>query len=71
MTTKHTADRKTPTVDEFATAAEVAERWRTTERALSQQRYSGTGPAFVKIGRRVRYRWADVLEFESRHQRTA
>jgi hypothetical protein len=43
----------------------LAERWDTTEGALAQQRYKGTGPVFIRVGKRtVLYRLADVLAYE-------
>jgi hypothetical protein len=47
----------------LATPAEVAEYLRTTTARLSQQRYHGTGPKFVRDGRRVIYRWEDVKAY--------
>ncbi|WP_288076304.1 DNA-binding protein [Rhodococcus sp. (in: high G+C Gram-positive bacteria)] len=44
----------------LATASEVAEYLRTTTTKLANDRYRGVGPKFVKHGRRVLYRWADV-----------
>jgi hypothetical protein len=56
----------------LATPAEIAEYLRTTTAALAQDRYKGTGPKFIKRGRRVLYRWSDVLEWLDRNtiQRT-
>lgn len=45
----------------LATAKEVAEYLRTSENQLSRLRYEGYGPQFIKLGRAVRYRWADVV----------
>jgi hypothetical protein len=45
---------------ETGTPAQVAEVLHTTEANLAQLRYRGTGPKFIKAGRRVLYRWADV-----------
>ncbi|ANZ27237.1 hypothetical protein A4U64_23075 [Rhodococcus sp. WB1] len=45
----------------LATADEVAEYLRTTKAKLANDRYRGIGPKFVKHGRRVLYRWEDVL----------
>ncbi|MEU4708050.1 DNA-binding protein [Nocardia salmonicida] len=75
MATSHTAGRTpvaTPT-SEYATPAEVSARWSVTADYLARQRYDGTGPQYLKIGRRVRYRWADILAFEAEnmHARTA
>lgn len=50
-----------PNRDNFMTPAEVAEWIQIPERTLIDWRYRRTGPAFLKIGRRVRYREADVL----------
>ena len=56
----------------LATLAEVAEYLHTTTAALTQDRYKGTGPKFIKRGSQVLYRWRDVLEFLDRNtfQRT-
>ena len=45
---------------------------RTTTAALAQDRYKGTGPRFIKRGRRVLYRWSDILDWLDRNtiQRT-
>jgi hypothetical protein len=47
----------------LATPAEVADYLHTTTASLAQDRYRGTGPKFIKRGRRVLYRWSDVLEW--------
>jgi len=44
----------------LATPQQVAPVLHTTPEALAQKRYLGTGPKFVKLGRRVFYKWADV-----------
>jgi hypothetical protein len=56
----------------LAVPAEVAQYRHTTTAALAQDRYKGTGPKFIKRGRRVLYRWSDVLEWLDRNtiQRT-
>jgi hypothetical protein len=43
---------------------QLADRWNATPRMLQAQRLRGDGPLFVKIGRLVRYRLADVIRFE-------
>jgi hypothetical protein len=43
-----------------ATPAEVAEVLHTTTSGLAQLRYRGNGPKFIKVSKRVIYRWADV-----------
>jgi len=47
----------------LATPNEVAAYVHTTPEALAQKRYLGTGPKFVKLGRRVFYKWDDVYEW--------
>lgn len=42
------------------TTAEVAERVRTTPATVRYWRHKGTGPAALKVGRRVLYRVHDV-----------
>ncbi|WP_205873467.1 DNA-binding protein [Mycobacterium camsae] len=44
----------------LATPQQVAEALHTTAARLAQDRYRGTGPRFIKHGRRVLYRWTDV-----------
>jgi hypothetical protein len=44
----------------LATPAEVAAWLQTTENALRLRRQRGTGPAFIKRGRTIRYAWRDV-----------
>lgn len=46
---------------DLLTPAEVAEYLRTTTGVLAKWRYLGTGPAYVKSGRSVRYR-RDAVE---------
>jgi hypothetical protein len=49
----------------YVTPAEVAARFRWTEREVRNRRARGQGPPFVRLGRRtVRYRLADLLAWE-------
>lgn len=48
---------------------ELAERWTISARTLERWRWTGEGPAFLKIGGRVVYRLEDVLEYERSRQR--
>lgn len=50
--------------DRLATSDEVAAHLRTTTASLANDRYRGVGPKFIKRGRRVLYKWADVREWE-------
>ena len=51
---------------------ELARRWGISHRTLERWRYSGQGPAFLKLGGRVLYRLADVEAFDRirRHPRS-
>ncbi|KGJ18770.1 hypothetical protein IX57_02690 [Paracoccus sanguinis] len=47
---------------------ELAARWKISPRTLERWRWTGEGPAFIKIGGRVVYRLADVEAYEgTRH----
>lgn len=48
-----------------AKVEDLMERYGMTRESLAQMRYKGTGPTFFKAGKRVYYRWADVLEWEA------
>ncbi|WP_018119392.1 helix-turn-helix transcriptional regulator [Corynebacterium mastitidis] len=43
----------------------------TTKQSWAQHRYRGTGPRFIKVGRRVYYRLEDVEAWEETQTRTA
>lgn len=55
----------------LATPAEVAKHLGVPLRTLSQWRYLGVGPAYVKVGRHVRYRWSAVERYEDEHEQGA
>lgn len=44
----------------FLTQAEAADLLRMSPRTLERHRLAGTGPKFIKAGRRVLYRRADL-----------
>ena len=46
------------------TQKELARRWTLSHRTLERWRWSGQGPAYMKIGGRIVYRLDDVLAFE-------
>ena len=53
-------------------SADVAKVFDVSERTLEFWRYVGKGPAYVRVGRRVRYRPADVEAFlEAQRRETA
>jgi hypothetical protein len=45
---------------------ELAKRWGCTVRKLQKDRLQGRGPPFLKIGGAIRYRLADIEEYESK-----
>lgn len=55
--------------EKLLTQAEVAERLSVSERTLEAWRCRGFGPAFVKLGRSVRYRPSDVERWLAAHVR--
>jgi hypothetical protein len=48
---------------------ELAQRWRLSVRTLQRWRRAGSGPVFLRLGRRVAYRHSDVEHFEMAHVR--
>ena len=54
-------------VDTLGKPAEVARALRTTEASRAQDRYLGRGIPYVKAGKRILYRWADVNEYLDSH----
>lgn len=44
---------------------ELAARWTISHRTLERWRWTGEGPAFIKIGGRVVYRVEDVEAYEA------
>jgi hypothetical protein len=54
-------------LDQRATAAYLS----ISERTLERWRVSGVGPSFCKLGRRVLYREADLVEWINSRRRTS
>ncbi len=46
----------------------VAQRWNMNTQTLSQWRWNGRGPLYLKIGRRIFYRLEDISEFEEQRR---
>lgn len=46
---------------------QLATRWGISPKKLQADRLKGTGIPFIKLGRAVRYRHADVMAWEERH----
>ena len=59
-TRKSTTRKAAPAQDCLRTPAEVAERFVVAEKTLANWRSAGVGPAYARIGGRVRYREADL-----------
>ncbi len=47
----------------------LAERWNITPATLSQWRWNGRGPLFIKMNKGVRYRLSDIERFEEQNIR--
>lgn len=50
----------TPAPQKLAQPAEVAAWLQIPEERLKKMRQRGEGPAYIKIGRSIRYAWLDV-----------
>ena len=50
--------------DQFLNQVHLARRWKISPRTLERWRWTGEGPAYLKIGGRVVYRLEDVETFE-------
>src|SRR4051812_44909484 len=61
----------TQLVDHLLTQGEYAEIRRCSERTIERERSSGTGCCYVKLGRSVRYRRRDVIDFIERNPRNS
>ena len=55
--------------DFLLTQPEYAILRRCSERTIERERASGTGCRYIKIGRSVRYKRTDVLDFIETHAR--
>ena|ERR1700730_6944072 len=55
--------------DHLLVQREYARMRRCSERTVERERSSGTGCRYIKIGRAVRYRLGDIIEFIERHAR--
>jgi helix-turn-helix protein len=59
----------TDPLDLLLTQREYASIRRCSERTIERERASGTGCRYIKIGRGVRYKRADLLDFIESHAR--
>lgn len=53
--------------ERYFTEAETAKFLRLSARTMQRHRLLGTGPKFVKLGGRIRYRVRDVAEWTNAH----
>jgi hypothetical protein len=56
--------------DLFIDQVQLSRRWRLSHRTLERWRWTGQGPSYIKIGRKVVYRLIDIEQFERDGQRT-
>ncbi len=49
---------------ELVTPSVLASRWNIHVKTLSQWRWNGRGPQFLKLGRAIMYRLQDIEAFE-------
>lgn len=54
---------------ELITPHGLADRWRVSVGTLSQWRWSGRGPQYLKLGGRIMYRLEDIKAFEEARTR--
>ena len=54
-------------LDPHFTETQLARRWNKSVKTLQADRWKGTGVSFLKLGRSVRYRLADIVAYESSH----
>ena len=54
----------------FLTERTLAQRWGVSVKLLQKNRYSGDGVPYVKLGRLVRYKFEDVVAFETANHPT-
>jgi excisionase family DNA binding protein len=59
----------TQSTDRLLTPAQVAERLGIAVRTLETWRYRGRSPRYIRVGKHVRYRPADVDAFLAEHER--
>jgi hypothetical protein len=50
--------------EQFLNQVHLARRWNISPRTLERWRWTGEGPAFLKIGGRVVYRLDDIETYE-------
>ena len=64
-TLPRTPSASTDTTPQTLTPARLSERWDIPVATLAGWRYRGKGPAFLRLNGAVRYRVADVEDYEA------
>lgn len=57
-------------IEQLLSPADLAQQLGVSEGQLAQMRYLGTGPAYIKVGTRVRYTRTDVEAWLHDRRRT-
>lgn len=52
----------------FLTPDQVAQRYQVSEATLKEWRYKGTGPKFLHLRKRIRYRESDLVRWEEEQE---
>ncbi len=52
---------------DLLTPTQLADRWGVTTGHLANLRHVGEGISYLRIGRRIAYRYADVVAYENEH----
>lgn len=60
------AQGSAPAIGEYLTTRQVAERTGFSIKALELMRHTRRGPPYFRIGRQIRYSWADVRAWMER-----
>jgi predicted DNA-binding transcriptional regulator AlpA len=64
MAPRHDGDDMThPDLNMLLTSREVAALLRLSERTMERHRVTGTGPRYIALGRAIRYRGCDLLDW--------
>ncbi len=70
-TTSDSAQSNFVKTEILLTEQDLAKRWQCTTKKLQADRLKGAGVSHVKLGRLVRYRLSDVVQYERRNVRTS
>lgn len=71
QTTQQVEEQTTGSIERLLNEAEVATRQGRALKTLRNQRVTGDGIPYLKLGRSVRYRLSDVLAWEDARRRNS